>query len=263
MKKLAEGKTKVVSEAEESRVVLLSKDDISAGDGTRRDAIEGKGAIATKTTANVFSLLNRCGIETHFVKQVDDVRMLCQRCEMIPLEVTIRGTAAGHYLLRNPGSIEGADLVEELVEFTFKDDACHDPLVLMAEEGAWRLHDSDKPVSGDTLIGGLNSLLSAEETMAIKKTAKDVFRVLREAWGRLGVKLIDLKIEFGRTLDGRIVVADVIDNDSWRLWPDGEKSRQLDKQVYREGGDLADVLDKYQYVMGLTEGFVEETSHGA
>lgn len=90
--------------------------------------------------------------------------------------------------------------------------------------------------------------------------AKGVFRVLKETWGKLDAKLIDLKIEFGRTGDGRIVVADVIDNDSWRLWPGGEKNRQLDKQIYREGGDLDKVLRNYRLVAEMTDRFSSDAS---
>ena len=255
METLSEGKTKIIYATGENQIVMQSKDDITSGDGAKRDMIQGKGAIATKTTANVFSLLNQGGIPTHFLAQVDNTRLLCVQCDMIPLEVTIRGTTAGHYIRRNPGSVEGEDLAGLPVEFTFKDDANHDPFVVITREGSWNLHDPEKPVSDDTLIGGTEPLLSPTEVRAIETTARDVFRTLKKAWAKLDVKLVDLKIEFGRTMDGHLVVGDVIDNDSWRLWPDGDKSRQLDKQIYREGGTLQEVLDKYQRVMVLTDDF--------
>lgn len=261
MKKLAEGKTKIIYDAEDGNVIIFSKDDITSGDGTQRDVIEGKGAIATRTTANIFRLLNRHGIPTHFMEQVDEAHLLCTRCEMFPLEVTIRGSAAGHYLKRHPNVKEGTDLEEPVVEFTLKDDARHDPLVVIAEEGSWSLHDPEQPVVPNTQIGEIDPMLSSEGVSLVQETAKKVFCVIKSEWGKSGIKLIDLKIEFGRTEDGRIVVADVIDNDSWRLWPRGEKACQLDKQIYREGGDLDEVLRNYRLVAEMTDRFESDPRH--
>lgn len=258
MKKLAEGKTKVIYDAGDGKVIILSKDDITAGDGIQRDVIQGKGAVSTLTTTNVFRLLNRHSIPTHFVKQVDEVRMLCVRCEMIPLEVTIRGSAAGHYLKRHPGVREGADLGELLVEFALKDDARHDPLVMIERDDCWKLHDPEQPVGPATVIDEMEPLLSPKEVSSVQEVAKQVFRILKGVWARIDVKLVDLKIEFGRTRGGSLVVGDVIDNDSWRLWPGGKKRRQLDKQIYREGGDLEEVLSNYRLVAEMTEKFGEE-----
>jgi phosphoribosylaminoimidazole-succinocarboxamide synthase len=255
MKKVAEGKTKVIYDAGAARVYLHSKDDITSGDGVRRDVIEGKGVVATRTAANVFRLLNRKGIPTHFLRQTDDTRLLCLRCTMIPLEVTVRGTAAGHWVKRHPEVSEGTDFDEWIIEFTLKDDALHDPLILIEDEDVWKLHDSARPVSSDTLIGEIDSLLSSDEASLVKMLAEDVFRVLTQAWDRLGMKLVDLKIEVGRTPGERIVVADVIDNDSWRLWPGGDRTQQLDKQVYRDGGERGCVLENYRRVAEMTDHF--------
>lgn len=255
MRKLAEGKTKMVYDAGDGNVLISSKNDITSGDGVRRDVIEGKGAIATRTTANVFRLLNRDGIPTHFLKQVNDVHLLCIRCDMIPLEVTVRGTAAGHWLKRHPGVKEGTDLKEWAVEFMLKDDARHDPLIVIEGGCSWKLYDSAQPVAQDTLISEVDPLLSSEEVSLVRMLAMQVFGVLKRAWEQLGMKLVDLKIEFGRTPNGHIVVADVIDNDSWRLWPGGKKNQQLDKQVYREGRDLERVFRNYRFVAEMTDRF--------
>ncbi len=252
MKKLAEGKTKIIYDADNNNVMIFSKDFITAGDGSKRDFIKGKGAVATRTAANVFQFLNKRGIPTHFLKRVNDLRLLCLRCDMIPLEVTIRGSAAGHFLKRHPDMKEGVDFTEPVVEFAFKDDARHDPFVIITAEGSWTLHDAEHPVTSDTLIEEIEPLLSSKEVHLVHEIAKKVFRVLKSVWEMLDVKLIDLKIEFGRTKDGRIVVGDVIDNDSWRLWPGGEKSHQMDKQIYREGGNLDEVLRNYKMVAEMT-----------
>lgn len=255
MKILTEGKTKIIYDTEDGAVILFSKDDITAGDGYKRDVIEGKGTVATRTTANVFSLLNRHGIPTHFIEQVDEARLRCSRCDMIPLEVTVRGSAAGHYLKRHPDMKEGLDFREPIVEFALKDDARHDPFVAIGQNGVWRLHDSAQPLADSPTIENIEPLLSPDEVRLVQQIANDVFAVLKKAWERLDIKLVDLKIEFGRTTDGRLVVGDVIDNDSWRLWPSGKKSQQLDKQIYREGGSLDEVLKNYKHVAELTESF--------
>jgi phosphoribosylaminoimidazole-succinocarboxamide synthase len=101
-------------------------------------------------------------------------------------------------------------------------------------------------------------MLSPEEVDTVNRIGREVFRTLKEMWRKLDVKLVDLKIEVGRAADGRIVVADVIDNDSWRLWPGGEKAKQLDKQTYRDRANLEDVLRNYQRVAEMTEHFDSE-----
>jgi len=252
MRRLAEGKTKVVYDAGNSTVLIRSKDDITSGDGTRRDVIKGKGAISTRTTANVFRRLNRYNVPTHFLRQVGQTDLLCLRCEMISLEVTIRGTAAGHWLKRHRQAKEGEDFGEPIIDITLKDDSRHDPVVVIEEHGLWNLHESSKPVGPGTVIGSVDPMLSPEEVAEVSRIGREVFRILKDAWRELDVKLVDLKIEVGHTQDGRIVVGDVIDNDSWRLWSGGEKRRQLDKQTYREHGDLEDVLRNYQRVAEMT-----------
>ncbi len=257
MDKLAEGKTKIIYDLGDGTVHIVSKDDITAGDGEKHDIIKGKAGLATRTTANVFELLNRNGIATHFVKKVDPHTLLCKRCKMIPLEVVIRGTAAGSYLKRNPQVSEGQDLTPPLpVEFFIKDDARHDPIVTFGE-GKWYLHPSKVPVTEDDVIEEIEPLLAPSEIAEITKITRRVFDVLFTAWAKLNIKLIDLKIEFGRTDKGELVVADVIDNDSWRIWPGGDKEKQLDKQVYRDTRDLGSTRSRYALVAGLTDRFAE------
>ncbi|GIV95781.1 MAG: phosphoribosylaminoimidazole-succinocarboxamide synthase [Herpetosiphonaceae bacterium] len=241
--KLAEGKTKVIytHPADQRLVVMHHKDAISAGDGARRNTIEGKGAISGRTTANVFRLLNREGIRTHFVDDPDPSLMIVERCAMVPVEVVMRRIATGSYVRRHPEVAEGTRFEPVLVEFFFKDDAAHDPQISeeeMVERG----------------------LVSADEVQILIDTGRQVFVALERAWAELGVQLVDLKIEFGRNPEGELVVADVIDNDSWRLWPGGEKSRMLDKQLYRNmqevtADGLAMLKERYEYVRDLTEQF--------
>ncbi len=241
--KLAEGKTKIIyAHPDDPALALMAhKDGITAGDGARRSEIPGKGALAGRTTANVFALLNRAGLPTHFVAAPDPAVTVVRRCAMIPLEVVTRRLAAGSYLRRNPGVAEGARFEPPLVELFLKDDAAHDPLITPEE----------------VVARGVASQAEVEQMAAL---ALRVFEVLEAAWAKLDVTLVDLKIEFGRAPDGALLVADVIDNDSWRIWPGGDPARMLDKQVYRNAAAvdealLADVRARYAQVADLTDRF--------
>lgn len=244
--KLAEGKTKIIyAHPHKSDVVyMVHKDGLTAGDGARRSTLPGKGKLACQTTSNVFYLLEQEGIETHYIGMVGDDVNIVAKCAMIPLEVVIRRIATGSYLKRNPGLAEGTHFDPTVVEFFYKDDAQHDPLVT------------------DAQIQEMG-LATPAEIDFMRDTGRRVFEVLEAAWAKMDVTLVDLKIEFGRTMDGSLVVADVIDNDSWRLWPGGNKNRMLDKQVYRNLPEVTDeglreVLLKYAQVAELTMRFIQE-----
>lgn len=247
---IASGKTKVLYEAagQPDMLVVKQTDSISAGDGARRNEIAGKGRLAAQTTARVFRLLNLCGLPTHYLnggEDDDDNEMLVRRCNMIPLEVVVRGVAAGSLVKRNPGVQRGALLVPRMVEFFLKDDARHDPLVTPEE-----------------IIG--QNLANAAEISAMSEIARLTFEILAHAWRKRDVLLVDLKIEFGRLAGGenkgQLVIADVIDNDSWRIWPQGREDRMLDKQMYRnletvDEAALARVKSAYEEVADLVGAF--------
>ena len=182
---VARGKTKALFEYEGQPDVLVVQqfDGITAGDGARRNEIPGKGRLAAQTTARVFRLLNLCGLPTHYLsggEDDDNNEMLVRRCTMIPLEVVIRGVAAGSLVKRNPAIARGSVLVPRMVEFFFKDDANHDPLITPEEivaPRAWR---------------------TPQEIGAMTEIARLTFEILAHAWRRREVLLVDLKIEFGR-----------------------------------------------------------------
>ncbi len=240
---LARGKTKILSElsGQPEVAVVTQLDVISAGNGVRRDTLPGKARLAALTTSRVFRLLNLCGLPTHYVRggEDDDANeMLVRRCTMIPVEVVVRGVAAGSLVKRRPGIAPGMLLVPRLVEFFLKDDAANDPLI-----------DADMLVA--------QHLASADEVNAMVEIARLAFEILAHAWRRRDVLLVDVKFEFGRIASGEgkgsLVIADVIDNDSWRIWPGGREDLMLDKQFYRnlpsvtpEG--LAAVLERYEQV---------------
>jgi amidophosphoribosyltransferase len=243
-RRIAEGKTKIVYAVagDPALALIVHKDDITAGDGARRDLLPGKGTLSGRTTTNVFRLLQSAGILTHFVDAPAADRMLVRRCEMIPLEAVIRRFAAGSYLKRHAVA-EGSRFDPPLVEFFFKDDAAHDPLV-----------------SAEWIVQ--RNFATPEEVEALIRTGRRVFAILEAAWADQNVQLVDLKIEFGRDLDGTLLVADVIDNDSWRIWPGGRKEAMLDKQVYRDTAAVTDlalqrVVRNYELVADLTDTFPE------
>ncbi|MHB2018255.1 MAG: phosphoribosylaminoimidazolesuccinocarboxamide synthase [Candidatus Xenobia bacterium] len=240
--KLAEGKTKIILEApgQAGLVHITSKDAITAGDGARRNEIEGKASIATATTCNVFKYLKAQGLPGAFEGPVDATTFAARKCDMIPLEVVTRRLATGSYLRRHPEVSEGYRFEPLKLEFFLKDDANHDPQISEA----------------DILARGL---LSPAELETVKRQATRCFELLEQAWARQDVTLVDLKVEFGRH-GGELLLADVIDNDSWRLWPGGDKAQMKDKQVYRNLQEvtpqaLQAVRDNYQWVAQATERF--------
>lgn len=237
---LAEGKTKEIYAypGDDTLAYMVNKDQITSGDGARRNELVGKSRWSTLTTANVFRLLNEAHISTHFVEQIDDVTLLVKRCKMLPVEQVQRRIATGSYLKRHPQVSEGARFEPVLVETFLKDDAQHDPQIWL--EDIVRM-----------------DLATPQEIEKMAGQGRLVFETLERAWASVDVTLVDLKIEFGRDSQGNLPVADVIDNDSWRLWPGGDKMRMLDKQVYRNlknitAEDLQGVADRYALVADLT-----------
>ena len=237
---LAEGKTKLIYAYpdDDNLAYMVSKDQITAGDGARRNELAGKSRWSTITTANVFRLLNEEDISTHFVEQINDTTLLVRRCRMLPVEQVMRRIATGSYLKRHPEVSEGTRFEPVLVETFLKDDARHDPQI-------WEQDIVEMGVATTTEISWM-----ADQ-------GRRVFEVLERAWASVDVTLVDLKIEFGRDAKNELLVADVIDNDSWRLWPGGDKTRMLDKQVYRNlkevtSQDLQEVADRYALVADLT-----------
>ncbi len=244
---LIEGKTKkiIAHEANRRLAYMVSKDDITAGNGAKRDIIEGKAALSTRTNANIMTFLNQEGFLTAFVRQVDDVTQLVRRCTMIPVECVARGVAFGSYLKRNPQVEEGQVFREPVVEFFYKDDVLDDPFMNMSSSGTIMLHHAGRPVTQETVVRQLSlpELMQrigwreppARLFSALDRLTSDIFRTLAAKWQEQEVLLVDMKVEFGiESTSGAVLLADVIDNDSWRCWPKGDKAEMLDKQVYRD-----------------------------
>lgn len=267
---IAEGKTKVIlaTKQDPQKVFIVSKDDITAGDGAKHDLIEGKAVLATRTTCNVFRLLKSCGIPVAFEEQIDAKTFLAPACKMLPYEVVIRREAHGSYLKRMPGLTKGHLFPKLLVEFFLKTNGkkwkehsllCDDPLMEYTDGGGTiALYEPSKPVYAqkpflvlppDEVFGSADEWKLFAE---IKKIARQSFLVLEKAWQLEGRTLVDFKVEFGLTKDGALLLADVIDNDSWRVIENGA---YIDKQAYRDGGNLDEVAEKYQRVAEITGRF--------
>src|SRR3989454_5919066 len=167
---LAEGKTKLIYTYpdDDTLVYMVSKDQITAGDGTRRNELAGKARWSTITTANVFHLLNEESIATHFVRQINDATLLVRRCTMLPIEQVMRRIATGSYLKRHPEVSEGTRFDPVLVETFYKDDANHDPQIW--EEGIIQM-----------------GLASAPEIAWMADQGRRVFEALERSWASIDV----------------------------------------------------------------------------
>jgi phosphoribosylaminoimidazole-succinocarboxamide synthase len=287
MKLQNEGKTKRIWEEEdeeESRgtVIVESKDDLTAGDGAKHDVVVGKGALANQTTCNVFRLLQKFDLPIAFIRQIDGTRFRARKCTMLPFEVVVRRAAHGSYLHRFPNLRAGHIFPDLKVEFFAKTNGkmwettpipMDDPLLdfpgdsvdfylphwtdeqkkISKETGfTWFLVDQ-KPflsILCDNFFFSVGSTLpQLELTAAI---AEMTFSILEQAWKIVGGQLVDFKLEFGVDERGNLLLADVIDNDSWRVLQEG---KHLDKQFYRDGADINEVTAKYRQVTELTERF--------
>ena len=224
---LYEGKAKKVFATDDPALVIVSyKDDATALDGLKKGTIAGKGVVNNKMSDFLFALLEKNGIPTHFVEELNDREALVRKVSIVPLEVIIRNISAGSFAKRY-GVEEGIVFAEPTIEFSYKNDELHDPLIN----------------SYHALALGL---ATKDEIETIKSMAFRVNDILREYFLRLNVKLVDFKLEFGRLPDGRIVLADEISPDTCRFWAavTGEK---LDKDRFRR--DMGGVEGAYQEMM--------------
>jgi phosphoribosylaminoimidazole carboxylase / phosphoribosylaminoimidazole-succinocarboxamide synthase len=267
---VAEGKTKKIHQVEghPDLVTIVSKDDITAGDGAKHDTIADKGRLATTTTCNVFRLLKACGLPVAFEEQDSAISFVAPQCAMLPYEVVVRREAHGSYLKRSShftkGQLFPRLVVEEFLKTKDRDWkgkplVCDDPLMEYEESASQiRLFNPAKPIQGQEpfLVLSGSDVFSHEKEWAIfpemRRIARHAFLVLEKAWQLEGGTLVDFKVEFGFDPKGRLLLADVIDNDSWRVLENGA---YIDKQVYRDGGALDAVAEKYRRVAETTSRF--------
>lgn len=267
---ITEGKTKKIHEITGSSdlVTLISKDDITAGDGAKHDVIPDKGRLANETTCNVFRLLKACGLPVAFEQQDSATSFVAPKCSMLPYEVVSRREAHGSYLKRYSHLSKGQLFPRLIVEFFLKTKdknwkgkplTCDDPLLIYKEGNSQvQLYNPAKSMQGQEpfLTLSASEIFSYDEEWKLfpemQRIARHAFLVLEKAWQIEGRTLVDFKVEFGFDLKRRLLLADVIDNDSWRVIENGT---YIDKQRYRDGGALDDVVEKYRQVAEITKHF--------
>ena len=224
---LYEGKAKKVFATENPEYVIVSyKDDATALDGLKKGTIAGKGVINNRMSNFLCRLLEKHGIPTHYVEELNDRETVVKKVCIVPLEVIIRNISAGSFAKRY-GVDEGIVFDEPTIEFSYKNDDLHDPLI--NEYHALAL-----------------KLATKEEINTIKSMAFKVNEILKEYFLSLNVKLVDFKLEFGKLSDGTVVLADEISPDTCRFW-DADTNEKLDKDRFRR--DMGGVEDAYNEMM--------------
>ena len=229
---LYEGKAKKVFATDDPEFLIVSyKDDATAFNGLKKGTIIGKGVINNRMSNLLMQRLEKAGIPTHFIKELSDRETLVKKVSIVPLEVIVRNIAAGSFSKRY-GVEEGFVFETPTIEFSYKNDELGDPLM-------------------DEYHAIAMKIATEEEIETIKKYAFGINEQLKAFWAECGVILVDFKLEFGRLMDGKIVLADEISPDTSRLW-DSKTGEKLDKDRFRR--DLGGVEDAYAEVMKrLTE----------
>ncbi len=224
---LYEGKAKKVYATDNDEFVIVSyKDDATAFNGLKKGTIKGKGVINNQMSNRLMKMLEKAGVPTHFVEELDERNTVVRKVSIVPLEVIIRNISAGSFAKRF-GVPEGIVFDEPTIEFSYKNDELGDPLMNAYHAIALKL-------------------ATREEIETIKSMAFAINNSLKAFWAGCGVTLVDFKLEFGKTSDGRIVLADEISPDTCRLW-DSATGEKLDKDRFRR--DLGGVEDAYAEVM--------------
>ena len=223
---LYEGKAKILYATDDPDLVIqYFKDDATAFNAQKRGTIIGKGVVNNQVSAHLFQWLERRGVPTHFVKQLDDRSMLVKRLQIIPLEVTIRNITAGG-MAKLLGIDEGIVLQQPVFEWHYKSDALGDPLI-----------------NDDHILA--MRWATAQELAHIRSESFKVNDALKAFFSQRQIDLVDFKLEFGRFKD-RILLGDEISPDTMRLWEQGTR-KKLDKDRFRR--DLGDVEAAYQEVL--------------
>ena len=234
LQQLYEGKAKKVYATDDPEKLIVDyKDDATAFNGLKKGSIADKGVINNRMTNLLMQKLEKHGVPTHFVEELSDRETVVRKVDIVPLEVIIRNISAGSFA-KHYGVEEGIVFNAPTIEFSYKNDELGDPLINSYHALALKL-------------------ATEEEIALIEKYAFRVNEVLSEFWKSCGVTLVDFKLEFGRTSDGSVILADEISPDTCRLW-DSETGEKLDKDRFRR--DLGGVEDAYAEVMKrLTENY--------
>ena len=225
LKKIYEGKAKILYTTKRPHLLIqYFKDDATAFDATKRGTIVEKGIYNNKISQKLFGLLKDAGIPTHFERLLNDREMLVRKVQIIPVEVTVRNVVAGG-MSKMLGLEEGIKLEKPVLEYHYKDDSLHDPLI------------------NDDHIQALK-LATEKELKKIKKLTLKINEVLKEFFAKANITLVDFKLEFGR-FKKKIVLADEISPDTCRFW-DSNTGEKLDKDRFRR--DLGNIEEAYKEI---------------
>jgi phosphoribosylaminoimidazole-succinocarboxamide synthase len=253
LKKLAEGKTKIIYEnpEDDKTVFMVFKDDITAGDGVKHDIIKGKALVDWKTNRNIFELLNRKGVRTHYISSPQEKVVFVKKLDRkINLEVVSRRVAAGS-VLKWGDKTEGARFDPVITQFHYKDDPLHDPML------------------DESYIDYIIRAKKGKEYVDMRKINAEVFLHLERAFANYNIQLVDLKLEYG-IIRGNVYLIDEITGGSFRLWPYAHKNPnlkqsnvlkeldpegRLDKDTYRMGENVNKVLTKFEEIAKVTAKF--------
>lgn len=227
LEQLYEGKAKKVFKTDDPELYIVDyKDDATALNGLKKGTIHNKGIINNRVTNHLMKLLEADGVPTHLVKELSDRETLVKKVTIIPLEVIVRNIAAGS-LSKRLGLPEGTKLQSTVLEYCYKDDALGDPMI------------------NEYHIAALG-VATKEELDKIAEYSFHVNRFLTDYLKDVGIELIDFKLEFGKTSDGTIVLADEISPDTCRFW-DSKTHEKLDKDRFRR--DMGGEEDAYKEIM--------------
>ena len=204
-------------------VIIEFRDDMTAGDGERKEVMSDKGAYNAVISSKIFKILEENGVETQFIDLPEPNVMIAKRLEMIPIEVIVRNIATGSLVRKYPFE-DGTKLEPPIVQMDFKADEYHDPML------------------NDSLIKAMG-IATQDEIDELTEKALKINEVLSEFFKSAGIILVDFKVEFGRDSNGNILLGDEISPDSCRLW-DSETMDMLDKELFRKGKD-DEVMDAY------------------
>ena len=218
------GKVKSVFTTDnDDEVIIEFRDDMTAGDGARKEVMNKKGAYNAIISAKIFNVLEENGIETQFIDLPEPNVMLAKKLDMIPIEVIVRNIATGSLVRKYPIE-EGTKLNPPIIQMDFKDDEYHDPML------------------NDSIIKALG-IATQEEIDILTEKALKINEILSEFFADAGIILVDYKVEFGKDADGNILLGDEISPDGCRLW-DSETLDMLDKELFRKGKD-DEVMEAY------------------
>ena len=220
---LVEGKVKSVIQAiEEDQVLIHYHDKVTAGNGEKEDYPEGKGKINNEISCIIFKELEKAGIKTHFIQYAGPALMRCKKVDIIPIEVVVRNIADGS-IVRQTTIPKDVRFCPPLIEFYLKDDSKNDPL----------------------LTEDRMEIMGYRNVYRLKQYAKETNAVVSNLFSKIGITLVDFKIEFGVTIAGDIVVADEISPDGCRLR--NTNGQSMDKDLFRK--EKGDIISAYQEIL--------------